>query len=88
MDGTFGVAKSKPLLFIVMGVDENFKGVPLAWLLFSPPHRNKQTSAGYDTVILETLLAAWKQRLEKFRTETEKKPAESFVPKVRALLAL
>ncbi|EKM56355.1 uncharacterized protein PHACADRAFT_27236 [Phanerochaete carnosa HHB-10118-sp] len=48
LDGTFGVCNSKILLFIVMDIDENKKGVPLAFLLFSAPSGNKHTAAGYN----------------------------------------
>lgn len=51
LDGTFGVCNSKILLFIGMGLDEEKKGVPLAFLLFSAPSGNKFTPAGYDTAI-------------------------------------
>ncbi|KZV93601.1 hypothetical protein EXIGLDRAFT_40943 [Exidia glandulosa HHB12029] len=51
------------LLFIVMGLDENRHGVPLAFLLFSAPTQNKKTSAGYDTDILTELLGAWRDSL-------------------------
>ncbi|EKM60296.1 uncharacterized protein PHACADRAFT_189436 [Phanerochaete carnosa HHB-10118-sp] len=60
LDRTFGICNRKLLLFIVMAVDEEWKGVPLAFLLFSAPTKNKQTSAGYDTAILTELLEQWK----------------------------
>ena len=63
LDGTFGICNRKMLLFIVMGIDEDRKGVPLAFLLFSAPTKNKQTSAGYDTEILTELLREWKLSL-------------------------
>jgi hypothetical protein len=58
LDGTFqvGVCDKRLLLFIVMGVDENKRGVPLAFLFFSAPSGNQQSSAGYDTDIIEKLL--------------------------------
>jgi hypothetical protein len=59
VDGTFGVCDSRILLFIVMVVDENKKGVPVAFLLFSAPTGNKQSSAGYNTAILEKLFRVW-----------------------------
>jgi hypothetical protein len=40
LDGTFGVCSTRLLLFIVMGVDEHGRGVPLAMLLFSAPTGN------------------------------------------------
>ncbi|KAJ7033561.1 hypothetical protein C8F04DRAFT_1260815 [Mycena alexandri] len=65
LDGTFGVCDSRLLLFIVMAVDENRKGVPVAFLLFSAPSGNKQTSSGYDTKILTKLLQKWSESLNK-----------------------
>lgn len=52
LDGTFGVCNDKLLLFILMAVDEDRKGVPLAFLLFSAPSGNRFTAAGYNTSIL------------------------------------
>ncbi|KAJ7831183.1 hypothetical protein B0H13DRAFT_2432002 [Mycena leptocephala] len=39
-----------------MVIDENRKGVPVAFLMFSAPTGNKQSSAGYDTAILTKLI--------------------------------
>ncbi|KAF8515192.1 hypothetical protein JB92DRAFT_2829740 [Gautieria morchelliformis] len=63
LDGTFGVCDCKLLLFIVMGIDEEKKGVPLAFLLFSAPSRNQHTAAGYTTDIIAKLLNEWKKSL-------------------------
>ena len=43
LDGTFGICDKKMLLFILMGVDEKKKGVPLAFLLFSAPGGNQKS---------------------------------------------
>ncbi|KIJ34487.1 hypothetical protein M422DRAFT_263455 [Sphaerobolus stellatus SS14] len=67
LDGTFGICDSKLLLFILMAVDEKGKGVPFAFLLFSAPSGNKQTSSGYDTEILTKLLQKWRADLEKLK---------------------
>ncbi|KAF7348406.1 hypothetical protein MSAN_01794600 [Mycena sanguinolenta] len=67
VDGTFGICDSRLLLFIVMAVDEDKKGVPLAFLLFSAPTGNQLSSSGYDTEILAKLLKLWRASLEKFR---------------------
>ncbi|KAJ6565954.1 hypothetical protein DFH09DRAFT_1314736 [Mycena vulgaris] len=66
LDGTFGVCDSRVLLFIVMAVDENRKGVPVAFLLFSAPTGNKQSSAGYNTSIIAKLVGKWKESLNKY----------------------
>ncbi|KIJ38649.1 hypothetical protein M422DRAFT_258767 [Sphaerobolus stellatus SS14] len=75
LDGTFSICNSKLLLFIVMAVDEKAKGVPIAFLLFSAPSGNKQTSAGYDTMILAKLLQKWHEDLENHG----KRPSEVLV---------
>jgi hypothetical protein len=59
VDGTFGICNSRILLFIIMAIDENRKGVPVAFLMFSAPTGNKQLSAGYDTAILTKLIRKW-----------------------------
>ena len=41
LDGKFGVCSTCLLLFIIMGVDEKGRGVPLAMLLFSAPTGEK-----------------------------------------------
>lgn len=76
LDGTFGVCDAKILLFIVMGIDEKKRGVPLAFLLFSAPSGNRHTSAGYDTSIIEGLLRHWAHALGKTAG------GKYFVPKV------
>ncbi|KAJ7681659.1 hypothetical protein B0H17DRAFT_834772, partial [Mycena rosella] len=63
LDGTFGVCDSRLLLFIVMVIDENRKGVPVAFLMFSAPTGNKQSSSGYNTEILTKLIGAWQDSL-------------------------
>ena len=52
LDGTFGVCTTRLLLFIAMAVDEQGKGVPIAFFLFSAPTGNRATHAGYNTAIL------------------------------------
>lgn len=59
LDGTFGICDRKLLLFIIMGIDDKNVGVPLAFLLFSAPSENQQTSSGYNSEILRKLLERW-----------------------------
>lgn len=63
LDGTFGVCDKKILLFIIMGIDDLGKGVPLAFLLFSAPSGNRHTAAGYNTEIIANLVGMWKTSL-------------------------
>jgi hypothetical protein len=75
LDGTFGLCDKRLLLFIVMGLDEERRGVPLAFLLFSAPTGNRQTSAGYNTDIITQLLRKWRESLGK-------RDGEVFIPLV------
>jgi hypothetical protein len=63
LDGTFGICTSRLLLFIALAQDENRKGVPLAFFLFSAPTGNKATHAGYNMKILKELLSHWHNHL-------------------------
>ncbi|KAJ7922111.1 hypothetical protein B0H13DRAFT_2412246 [Mycena leptocephala] len=63
LDGTFGICDSRLLLFIIIVIDENGKGVPVAFLMFSAPTGNKQSSSGYNTEILTKLIRTWKESL-------------------------
>jgi hypothetical protein len=63
MDGTFGIVSSKLLLFVILGIDEQHRGVPLTFLLFSAPSGNRATHAGYNAEILTELLQAWVKHL-------------------------
>jgi len=67
LDGTFGVCDKRLLLFIIVAIDENKQGVPLAFLLFSAPSGNQQTAAGYDIDIIAKLILTWKTSLEHYR---------------------
>lgn len=69
LDGIFGVCNKKILLFILMGVDENCKGVPLAFFLFSAPGGNQKTCAGYNMEIIAKLLQEWKRSLGRWNNE-------------------
>ncbi|CAK5263805.1 unnamed protein product [Mycena citricolor] len=71
VDRTFGVCSSRLLLFIGMGVDEQNKGVPLVFLLFSAPTGTRATHAGYNTEILRELLMEWKNHLSQARPGAE-----------------
>ena len=64
LDGTFGICSARLLLFIALGKDEDGKGVPVAFFLFSAPTGNKATHAGYNTEILRELLSHWKAAME------------------------
>lgn len=75
MDGTFGVVSCRMLLFIVMGVDEQRKGIPFAFFLFSAPAGAQATHSGYDREILREVLQCWK-------THLGQRNGQSFLPRV------
>ncbi|RDX44477.1 hypothetical protein OH76DRAFT_1322336, partial [Lentinus brumalis] len=78
LDGTFGVCDRRVLLFIAMAVDEQGSGVPLAFFLFSAASGAQNTSASYNTDLLERLLLRWKHSLASSSPE----PGAVFAPKV------
>ncbi|RXW11992.1 hypothetical protein EST38_g13863 [Candolleomyces aberdarensis] len=67
LDGTFGVCSSRLLLFIALAQNQDGKGLPIAFFLFSAPTGNRATHAGYNTEILAELLSQWKLHLDKNR---------------------
>ena len=76
LDGTFGICDRQLLLFIGMGIDEHYRGVPVVFLLFSALTGNQATHARYDTDILTELLQSWVKELGKA------KDGSLFCPKV------
>ncbi|KAG8727879.1 hypothetical protein FRC11_012270, partial [Ceratobasidium sp. 423] len=69
VDATFGVCDRRILLFIIMGIDEQDHGIPLAFLLFSAPGGNKATHSGYDTPILIKVISRWRDSLTMYRQQ-------------------
>ena len=83
LDGTFGASKHKVLLFILLVVDDNNKGIPVSYFLFTPPSSNKHTAAGYSTEVLTHLFTIYKEKMTKDLRETSGKPNhEEFRPLV------
>ena len=70
LDGTFGICSSRLLLFIALARDEDGKGVPVAFFLFSAPTGNQATHAGYNTEILYRLLNEWREHLNRSKPKT------------------
>lgn len=75
LDGTFGVCNRKILFFILMILDQQRQGIPIAYFIFSPPSQNKCTSSGYDHKILGMFF-------QKFVTALGTKNNMLFTPKV------
>lgn len=64
-DGTFGVCSSRILLFIAMAIDDDRKGIPLAFFIFSAKSGAQATHSSYSTEILQKLVLLWRQHLER-----------------------
>ncbi|CAG8751225.1 12655_t:CDS:2, partial [Cetraspora pellucida] len=60
---TFGISRHKLLLFIVMIIDSNNKGIPIFFILFTPPRSNRLTSSEYDSKILEPLFTIFRDKI-------------------------
>ncbi|CAG8563697.1 893_t:CDS:2 [Cetraspora pellucida] len=63
VDGTFGISKHKLLLFIILILDANNRGIPVAFILFTPPKHNRLTSSRYDSKILERLFTIFRDKI-------------------------
>ena len=60
MDGTFNVTEKNVLLFIIMVLDELWRGLPVAYILFTAEHGAKKADASYSAKILEPFLQDWR----------------------------
>lgn len=69
LDGTFGIATSRLLLWIALAVNERNEGIPIALFLFSAPTGNRATHAGYNTDIIAELLQYWRDWLNESAPE-------------------
>jgi len=76
LDGTFGICNHWLLLLIGLTINDQWRGVPIVFFLFSAPTGSQAIHAGYDTEILTELLKAWVLSLRKGPGNSE------FCPKV------
>ena len=60
MDLTFGVNSTKCLVCIIMAIDPHSRGIPLAFIVFTPLKHALAAHASYDGAILEDLLTRFK----------------------------
>src|SRR6266487_369856 len=65
----------------MMVIDENNKGIPITFILFTPPPHNCLTAAGYDSKILERLLTIFRDRISAIHNEGLDNPI-TFTPRV------
>ncbi|PKK71948.1 hypothetical protein RhiirC2_848767 [Rhizophagus irregularis] len=64
LDGTFVISNKKILLFVLLVLDEQNKGIPIGYLLFSAAGGTHKASSSYNHTILKELLLYYKHRLE------------------------
>src|SRR6202453_1850236 len=65
MDGTFGTCTARVLTFILMAIDDNGKGIPVAFIIFTARKHAKAVHADYNGALLEMLLGQWKRGMGK-----------------------
>ncbi|KAJ6479681.1 hypothetical protein C8R45DRAFT_872726, partial [Mycena sanguinolenta] len=65
MDLTFGVCNGRALLAILMVLDDERKGLPVALLMFTAKKQTKAVHADYDKVLLEEQLKLFKDGMGK-----------------------
>jgi hypothetical protein len=75
MDGTFGISNKKILLFTLLVLDDQKRGILIGYLLFSAAGDAQRSSSSYNNSILKELLLHYKNKLE------QEKGCE-FTPKV------
>jgi len=78
-DGTFGFSNKKVLLFVLLVINEDNKGIPIGYLLFSAASGAQRASSSYNHSILKELLKQYKDKLS-IENNCE------FLPKVSNLL--
>ncbi|RGB25355.1 hypothetical protein C1646_771868 [Rhizophagus diaphanus] len=86
LDGTFDICNCKILLFILMILNQQRQGIPIAYFIFSPSFQNKCTSSGYDHKILEIFFQKFVILTD---TDLKKRKALEFIwPNALMLLCL
>ena len=64
LDKTFGISNKKILLFVLLVLDEQNKGIPIGYLLFLAAGGAQKASSSYNHTILKELLLYYKHRIE------------------------
>ncbi|KAG0692955.1 hypothetical protein DFH29DRAFT_985619 [Suillus ampliporus] len=65
MDGTFNICSSRVLLFILMVIDNENRGIPVCQIIFSARQEAKATHADYNGQLLKHYLPEWKASMGK-----------------------
>jgi hypothetical protein len=55
-DITFGFSSARANLMILMAIDNQFKGVPIAYIVFTACADTKAVHADYDTALMENVM--------------------------------
>jgi hypothetical protein len=82
MDGTFDLCSKAVLCFIVLVVDEDNHGLPVAYLLMTPRNRVSRSTSDYNSAVLENMLRAWSCAITQRRVDLCPTETASFTPKV------
>jgi hypothetical protein len=64
LDGTFGISNKKILLFVLFVLDDQRKGIPVGYLIFSAAGGAQRASSSYNHSILKELILHYKNKLE------------------------
>ena len=60
IDFTFGFCSAHTLLLIIMVLDENHKGVPIAKIIFTATPDAKVTHTDYNGALVKCLIEKWR----------------------------
>jgi hypothetical protein len=60
LDGTFGVCSTCVLVFVLMAIDDQNVGIPVAAIIITPKKDAKAGHASYDGALLSHVLQHWK----------------------------
>ncbi|KAF6743783.1 hypothetical protein DFP72DRAFT_827164 [Ephemerocybe angulata] len=63
MDLTFGFSSARALLVILMVIDENNKGIPVAQMIFTARRDAKAVHADYNQALLDEILRIFKSKM-------------------------
>lgn len=88
MDGTFGVCSKKVLCFIVLVVDEDNRGNPCGYFVFSPKPGQTGVAGAYDTDVLAKFLEAWGDAVTQHHMQAHPNDSTQFCPKVCHVLCV
>lgn len=71
LDLTFGFCSARANLLILMAIDDNYKGVPIGFIIFTARPNAKAVHADYNTDLIRSLLEKWRKGLGKNKDGSE-----------------